>query len=59
MITLVLAGIIFSVLGIWVAWKRLELWQIISLIPGPKSWPVVGNALQLKRDPYGRRCFLI
>jgi hypothetical protein len=27
----------------------------MSAVPGPKAWPVVGNALQLKRDPHGRR----
>ena len=59
MLSLVLAGIILTVLCIWIAWKRVQLCQIISQLPGPKSWPVVGNALQLKRDPHGMTCFII
>ena len=54
MITLALAGIILTVLCICIAWKRVELCQIMAEFPGPKAWPIVGNALQLKRDPHGK-----
>jgi hypothetical protein len=26
----------------------------VSRIPGPKAWPVVGNALQFDRTPQGK-----
>ena len=54
MITLALAGIILTMLCICIAWKRVELCQIMAEFPGPKAWPIVGNALQLKRDPHGK-----
>jgi hypothetical protein len=40
---------------IWMAWKRFEFCHIMSAVPGPKAWPIVGNALQLKRDSHGTR----
>jgi hypothetical protein len=55
MLTIVFSGIILILLCIWIAWKRFEFCHIMSAVPGPKAWPVVGNALQLKRDPHGRR----
>ena len=55
MLTIVFAGIILIVLCIWMAWKRFEFSHIMSAVPGPKAWPIVGNALQLKRDPHGTR----
>ncbi|XP_028401933.1 cytochrome P450 4V2-like [Dendronephthya gigantea] len=38
---------------VWISWKRLTFCQILSPIPGPKSWPIVGNALQFDRTPQG------
>jgi hypothetical protein len=55
MLTIVFAGIILILLCIWIAWKRFEFCHIMSAVPGPKAWPIVGNALQLKRDPHGTR----
>ena len=55
MLTIVFAGIILILLCIWIAWKRFEFCHIMSEVPGPKAWPIVGNALQLKRDPHGTR----
>lgn len=55
MLTFTLAGVILTLLFIWAAWKRFIFCQIVSDIPGPKAWPIVGNALQLKWDPHGRQ----
>jgi hypothetical protein len=56
MLTLVFAGII-TLLCIWIAWKRIVFCQVMSVIPGPKAWPIIGNTFQVKRDPHGRRFF--
>ena len=34
-------------------WKRFKFCQTLSRIPGPKGLPILGNALQFKRDPHG------
>ena len=53
MLSLVLAGIVLTFVSIWIAWKRMEFCQVMSAIPGPKAWPIVGNTLQFKRESYG------
>ena len=53
MLSLVLAGIVLTFVSIWIAWKRMESCRVMSAIPGPKAWPIVGNTLQFKRESYG------
>ena len=38
----------------WILLERLKFCRILSEIPGPKSWPLVGNALQFDRTPQGK-----
>jgi hypothetical protein len=59
MLALVLPGTILTLICIWLlhVWKHIKLCRIMSAIPGPKGWPIVGNALQLKRDPQGEGYF--
>ena len=57
MLVFVLPGVFLTLICIWVLWKHFRFCQAMSAIPGPRAWPIVGNALQLKRDPHGRRCF--
>ena len=52
MLVFVLPGVFLTLICIWVLWKRLKFCLIMSAIPGPRAWPIVGNALQLKRDPH-------
>ena len=57
MFEIVAVFLIFPILTVyfaWISWKRLKFCQIVSAIPGPKSWPVVGNALQFDRTPQGK-----
>ena len=55
----ILAVLILTVYFAWVSWTRLKFCQILSIVPGPKSWPVVGNALQFDRTPQGKCSFIL
>ena len=54
------AGVAVLILAIimlyfcWILLERLKFCRILSEIPGPKSWPLVGNALQFDRTPQGK-----
>jgi hypothetical protein len=50
----VIAILILGIYFAWISWKRLKFCQILSAIPGPKAWPLVGNTLQFDRTPQGK-----
>ena len=57
-IAIVLISILAAYLA-WILWKRLRFCQILSPIPGAKSWPIVGNAMQFDKTPQGKCCWVI
>ena len=52
-IVLLFVFLIFMVYFTSISWRHLKFCQIVSAIPGPKSWPIVGNVLQLDKTPQG------
>ena len=59
MFSLVLAGIILTLVCVWIAWKRIKFCLVMSAIPGPKAWPIVGNTLQFKRESHGKSIYIV
>ncbi|KAG7303310.1 hypothetical protein JYU34_011795 [Plutella xylostella] len=49
----VLAAITAGVLGYWLHWRwsHRRMLQLAARLPGPRAWPVIGNALMFMRRP--------
>lgn len=35
-------------------YRQMKLWYIMSKFPGPKAYPIIGNAYQFDTDPRGK-----
>ncbi|CAG9126135.1 unnamed protein product [Plutella xylostella] len=49
----VLAAITAGILGYWLHWRwsHRRMLQLAARLPGPRAWPVIGNALMFMRRP--------
>ncbi|XP_048482241.1 cytochrome P450 4c3 [Plutella xylostella] len=49
----VLAAVTAGILGYWLHWRwsHRRMLQLAARLPGPRAWPVIGNALMFMRRP--------
>ena len=47
-------GVAVAAVAYWICWSRSAFVRAVDAVPGPKGWPLVGNALQLNVDQVGQ-----